>query len=255
MQADKEDTFNVMFLTLAITVVVLFASIFILWFFTKDVYLDIYFALEAFFEVQNTAASTELATIAFAHNTGQFLPILVVVIVDNLSRILIVSFILAAVIDLLEYANVEGLINGIKARTLRGHVIICGYNEISERLITKLKSSRIPYIVIARQRNKNAELNEKRVLNVFGDFLDEDTLKDAGISRARAVIFASENDVENVMGALTARRSNKKIKIVSRLGDENVRRKVYGIGVNMAVIPEHLAGLEMGEFISKSYGA
>ncbi len=56
------------------------------------------------------------------------------------------------------------------------------------------------------------------------------------------------------MSALTARRSSGRVKIMSRLGDEHVRRKVYGIGVNLAVIPEQLAGLEMGEYISEGIG-
>jgi voltage-gated potassium channel Kch len=178
-----------------------------------------------------------------------------VVVADNLSRLLIVSFILAAVIDLLEYANLEEFINEFKARALRRHVILCGYNDMSRSLIKKLKGAGMSYLVLTADKKESQQLNENKTLNLFGEITALETLRKAGIGNARAIVFTSEDSMQNVMGALTARRSSDKVKILSRLGDEHVRRKSYGIGVNLAVIPEQLAGLEMGEYISKELGA
>lgn len=251
----NEDTFSVMALTLIIVAAVLFVSVAVLWMATGDPYLDAYYVLETFFDVQNTAAATSLATIAFSSGSGELLPILAVVVADNLSRLLIVSFILAAVLDLLEYANVEEFINEIKAHALRNHVIICGYNDMSEALIKKLDGARIGYIVVTSDKRENQELNEGKTLNLFGESADASVLEKAGIGKARAVVFTSEDSVENVMSALAARRSSARVKVMSRLDNEHVRRKVYGIGVDLAVIPEQLAGYEMGEYVSKVQGA
>jgi voltage-gated potassium channel len=242
-----------MALTLAVVAVVLVVSVAVLWFCTKDPYLDAYYVLETFFDVQNTAAATSLATLAFG--TSNLIPIFVVVVADNLSRLLVVSFILAAVLDLLEFANFEESINEFKARALNNHVILCGYNGMTEALIKRLKGAKISYVVVTSDKKENQLLNESKTLNLFGETSDSGVLEKAGIGRARAIVFASENSMENVMGALTARRSSDRVKIMSRLGDEHVRRKVYGIGVNLAVIPEQLAGLEMGEFLAKGLGA
>ena len=248
----NEDTFSVMTLTFAVVASVLFISVLILWFCTKNIYLDAYYVLETFFDVQNTSAASELALLTFG--TSSLVPVLAVVVADNLSRLLVVSFILAAVLDLLEYANVEDTINGFKARALRNHVILCGYNEMCESLMKKLKVAGIPYIVITSDKKESQALNERKTLNIFGDSSDLNVLEKAGIGRARAIVFTSKNAMENVMSALTARRSSEKVKIMSRLDNEHVRRKVYGIGVNLAVIPEQLAGLEMGEYLSKVSG-
>ncbi|MGA3020727.1 MAG: NAD(P)-binding protein [Candidatus Micrarchaeales archaeon] len=255
MQTSKEDTFNVMILTLGITLVVVVCSIIALWLVTKNPYLDSYFTLESFFDVQNTAASTDLAAIAFTMGTGELISILIIVIVDNLSRILILSFIMAAVIDFLNYANVEGLINDFKSRTLKNHVILCGYNEIGERLIKKFNAQKTKYIVVEPKGAEETKLNEEKILNIVGDFTEEPVLKKARIENAQAIVFISENDVDNIVGSLVARRLNPKIKIMGRIGDDSIRKRVYGIGMDMAVIPEHLAGLEMGEFMFKAYGA
>ncbi|VVB77337.1 TrkA-N domain protein [uncultured archaeon] len=232
MKENGDETFNVMALTLIIAALVLIASAVVIWIVTKDLYTDAYFILEAFFDAQNTATSYSLAEWAFTVAPIQdLLPLLAVVIVDSLSRILIVSFILAAVIDLLEYANFEEAINELRARALRGHIILCGYNEMTESLIKKAKSTKMRYVVVNPDRNVAQSLGEKRIFNILGDYSDTDVLKKAGIENARAVIFASDNSMDNV------------------------RRNVYNIGINMAVIPEQLAGLEMGEFLIKARGA
>ncbi len=254
MQTSKEDAFNVMVLTIVIAFVVIAFSAFALSAITHNFYLDSYFTLEAFFDAQNTAASTELAAIAFAESPSQWVPIVLIVVIDNLSRILIVSFIIAAVIDFLTYANVEQIINVFKARGLKNHVIICGYNDIADRLIKKLEEQHTSYIVLDPTKGRDTEFAEKRILGIVGDFTSQDLLSTARIGRAYAIAFVSDSDVNNVTSAMVARRLNPRIKVLVRLADEGIRKQVYGIGADMAVIPEYLAGIEMGEYMVRSTG-
>ncbi|MEM0075845.1 MAG: NAD(P)-binding protein [Candidatus Micrarchaeaceae archaeon] len=246
------DTFNIMVLSVLIVVAILLISFFALLFITKNTYLDSYFVLDAFFDAQNTAASSALATIAFSSGTMIFSIIFIVVVIDNLSRILVTSFILAAVIDLLGSANIEELINETRAKLLKNHVIICGYNELAEQLIERLASKKVKSLVIIQQAEINNELNAKHTVNLALDFTDERSLLRANIGKAKAIVFASEDDADNALGTLVAKKLNPNIKIVSRLKDEHTRKKIYIAGADMAVIPEHLAGLEIGEFIRKS---
>ncbi len=66
MQSSREDTFNVMVLTLGISLMVIVASLALLMALNHDAYLDSYFILETIFDVQNTAASTQLAEHGFS---------------------------------------------------------------------------------------------------------------------------------------------------------------------------------------------
>jgi hypothetical protein len=254
MKTNEDDAYNVMILTLGIAAVLIPTSLLIFWYLTGNIFLSAYVVMESFIGLQNTASSYDLGLAAFAtYDLGRLLPIFIAVAIVNISRILILSFILAAVMDLLDYANLESLINMGKARLLRRHVIICEYNEIAAGLIRKLKIAKIPFIVIDPHASKSIELNEKKILNIIGNPSDDSVLKAAGIMTARTIVFTSENDVENVMGGLSARRLNENLNIISRLRDENVRRKIYRVGTNMAVIPEHLAGLEMGDYLIKRF--
>ena len=247
----SEDTFNIMLLSVVIVVAILLVSLAILWLITKNAYLDAYFVLDAFFDAQNTAASSSLASLAFSLGVFKLSSIFAIVVIDNISRILITSFIFAAVIDYLRYANIEELINEARAKISRSHVVICGYNELSQQLMERLDKKGIKYVVVVRSLEKAKQLSSQHVLNLVLDFTDEQSLKKASIEKAQAVVFASESDSDNTLGALVARRLNPKIKIIARLKDERTRKKAYIAGVDMAVIPEYLAGLEMGDFIRR----
>jgi Trk K+ transport system NAD-binding subunit len=133
-------------------------------------------------------------------------------------------------------------------------VILCSYNEITDRLADKLKEQGTRYVMIEPREEKQAELNEKKILSIFEDFTSAEVLKEARIDRATAIVFTSESNVDNVVGSIIARKLNPTIKVLNRLGDEAVRKKVYGTGTDMAVIPEHLAGIEMGEYIARTKG-
>ncbi len=249
----REDTFNVMTTTAAIIIIIIAVSITVLYKFTNDLYLDSYFALSSFFDAQNIVAASSIAQIAFSPSTSTtgFASIFAIVMLDNLSRILITSFILAAVMDFLTYANVEGYINEVRSKMLRNHVIICGYSSIADSLIRNLAKRKIRYVVIEPDKIRERELNDRKILNIAQDFTDGDTLRLAGIGKARAIVFTSQKDVDNVLGAIVAKKLNPKIKVMSRLKDDIVRRSVYSAGIDLAIIPEYLAGLEIGNYLHK----
>ncbi|MGC8628648.1 MAG: NAD-binding protein [Candidatus Micrarchaeia archaeon] len=251
----SEDSFNVMILSLLIVLVVLAVSVVILWFYTKDAYLDSYFVLDAFLDAQNTAASSQLAEFAFSTGGLALAVIFLIVIVDNLSRILITSFILAAVIDFISYANIEESLNEFRAKLLKKHVIICGYNDLADVLIRMLRRRRMRFVVLVQSVDVGKKLNAEHVHNLVLDFTEERSLRLAGISKASSIVFVSESDSDNTIGALLAKKLNPSIRILSRLKDEHARRKIYIAGADMAVIPEYLAGLEIGDYIRRAIKA
>ncbi len=251
----KVEATDVMLVAIVIVTLIIAISFAILWIFTKDVYLDLYFLLDSFFDAQNTAASSSLAELAFSSDIYKLAIIFAIVVVDNLSRILVTSFIIAAVIDILNYANIEELLNEFRAKFFGNHIIVCDYNGLAEELMQKLRNKGIKYLFIVNSTEKAAKLSARHIPNLSLDFTEEKSLVLAGIKNAKAIVFASESDVDNTLGALVARKLNPNIRILLRLKDEHSRKKAYIAGADMAVIPEHLAGLEMGEFIIKGIKA
>ncbi len=238
---------NVLTSVVFITAVIMVVLLVVLWFITKDIYLDLYYLLETLFDAPNVAASFDLATIAFSGSVQRMLGLTGIVIVAQLSRVLFISFIIAAVLDMIVYSNIDAIVNRIRAMRLRNHVIICGYSPLAENLIMKLSKEKKSFVVVEHDRKNMPALETLRALTILGNYAEESVLKSAGIANAKAILFTSQDDFENIIGALTAKKMNTRIKVLTRAGREEVRKKMYRIGVDMCVLPEYLAGIEMGE--------
>ncbi|MDE1762267.1 MAG: NAD-binding protein [Candidatus Micrarchaeota archaeon] len=243
----ESETRNVLVSAVIIGGVVMLFSISVLWILTKNFYLDAYYTIETFFAAPNTAASFDLASLAFSYAPLKFVAVVSVVILDNISNMLVVSFVIAAVLDIIRYANLENFINRFRASRMNGHVIVCGYNEVAAGLINRLVEKKIRVIVVDTERETESVLNRRRILNITGKFTDSDELRLASISKAKEIVFASSSDIDNLLGAITAKKLNERIKILARVSSDEIRTKMYRVGVEMCVLPEYLAGVELGE--------
>jgi voltage-gated potassium channel len=244
---EGEEIGNIFISVVIVGAIVIAFSIVVLWVLTNNFYLDAYYTIETFFDTPNTAASFDLAQLAFNFGIYRFAAVVVIVIVDNISKMLVISFIIAAVLDIISYANVEEAINRIKARSLSGHVIVCGYNQFASDLIKKLARNKIRIVVVDHDPKTIFALGRHKVVGITGRFTESENLEFAGIGRAKSIVFTSESDLDNLSGAITAKRLNSRIKVMSRVSSDDVRTKMYRVGVDMCVLPEYLAGVELGE--------
>ena len=250
---DFGETQNVLIATMIISAIILIFSLTTLYVLTHDPYLDAYYTIETFFDNPNTSSSFSLAAIAFQYGIFRFCAIVGVVIIDNVSKILVISFVIAAVLNIISSANLEDVINKFKAKGIKNQVIICGYNELAGNLVQKLvKKKKNPIIVIDEDQGTAIELSKEKILAITGKFTESESLEDAGIMNASAIIFTSESDLDNVIGVVTAKKLNKNLTIMSRVSNDEVRTKMYRLGVDMCVLPEYLAGIEISDCLLDS---
>ncbi|MGC8710359.1 MAG: potassium channel family protein [Candidatus Micrarchaeia archaeon] len=252
----KNQDLNTMDILVSITIIaaiIIAFSIASLWLLTKNIYLDAYYTLETFFEAPNAASSFNLAELVMGYNIYNFAAVVGIVIIDNIGRLLIISFIIAAVLDMIAYANIERLMNIIRAKRLKGHVIICGYNPVSEKLIERLRAQRkkIKFIVLDSDENNVAELHRRHIIVLNGSCTSERDLKLASVEYAKSMVMTSQDDISNLISAIEAKKVNKNIKVIARVSKEEIRTKMYRVGVDMCVLPEYLAGITIGETIAK----
>ncbi|MFA7249445.1 MAG: TrkA family potassium uptake protein [Dehalococcoidia bacterium] len=78
-----------------------------------------------------------------------------------------------------------------------------------------------------------------------GDATEEETLRAAGIERARALIAAADSDVENTYIVLTARALNPRLLIVARAGSEPAERRLASAGADRVISPYRIGGRRM----------
>ena len=132
---------------------------------------------------------------------------------------------------------------------LSGHVIICGYGRIGLSLAEELRAGDMPFVVIERGDARLASLKSGGMLSIQGDATDEDTLKLAGVTRARALATVLPNDAANVFITLSARSLNKDLVIIARGEAPSTERKLTQAGADRVVLPTHIGAERMAELI------
>ena len=215
---------------------------------SHNLYVSGYYTIASLFDAIGVNVGPTLQALAPPFSTG-FDELIVISIIDGVGKIIAVGLALAAVVEILTSTSLLTRVNIFAARRLKNHVIICGYTRMAERLCNDLAEKKVKFIVIDKDPAVAETLIERGYIVILGDFAKEDTLKNADIENARAIVFAEKNDLANLMGIVTARRLNRKIKILSRVAEEDLTVKMQRAGAELCVVPEILAGVELGGYI------
>jgi voltage-gated potassium channel len=136
-----------------------------------------------------------------------------------------------------------------KPESLEGHVIVCGYGKIGEKVCEVLEQSKKEYLVIDQNPTIAKLLREMRINVIEGDATHSRVLKMAGIEKAKGLVTTFGNDTNNVFVILTARELNPNLLIASRAVSEEVVSKMHRAGAGIVVLPEVIGGMELGKEI------
>jgi voltage-gated potassium channel len=125
------------------------------------------------------------------------------------------------------------------------HVIVCGYGIVGHSIIEVLTENKVPFVVL-EINSKAAQLAREMKYNVIeGDATTSRSLKQAGVTEARAIAIVMDNDAKNLFAVLTARDLNKDIYIVTRANDSFVKDKLIEAGANYVSLPHRSASREI----------
>ena len=180
--------------------------------------------------------------------------IITISILDGITRMAIIGFVIAAFIDFITKVDLRGRMILTKMRLKKNHVIICGYSTLAEKLCSELTSKGIKFIIIEKDQLKADTLSDLGHIVINGDFTEDAALIAASIKGARAIVFASKDDFANLLGIITTRYLNKDINIIARSRGEGVVSKMHRAGAGLCVIPEALAGLDIGSSLLSKMG-
>jgi voltage-gated potassium channel len=132
---------------------------------------------------------------------------------------------------------------------MKNHMIVCGYGRMGRLVCKEFAAERIPFVVV----EKNAELLERfdyaRGLSIHGDATLDDTLRQAGIDRARALVTLVASDADNLYITMSARLLSDKLFIVARAEDERDEQKLIRAGANRVVSPYLIGGSRVAQAV------
>jgi voltage-gated potassium channel len=125
---------------------------------------------------------------------------------------------------------------------MQDHYIICGYGRLGRQILRDLRARGEPFMVVDWNEDVEEELLESNIPHIIDDASSEDSLRKAGIERARGIVAALDDDAQNVLTVLTARELNPRLLIIARAGTETLESKLLRAGADRVVTPSSIGG-------------
>lgn len=129
---------------------------------------------------------------------------------------------------------------------MSGHVIVCGWGRVGRALAGFVQGAEHPVVVIDTDITR---LEDIGLPYVVGDATEDDTLRRAGIERARALVAALDTDAGNLFVTVSARALHPDLFIVARARLDTTEEKLRRAGADRVVNPQRIGGARMAAFV------
>jgi Trk K+ transport system NAD-binding subunit len=144
----------------------------------------------------------------------------VILTVDGMALIPVVTALIVG-------AQLTGSIRG-EPRPRGGHVIVVGLGNVGTRVCGELHDLGFDLACVDKDPNARgvALARGNSLPLLIGDAVREDTLRAAGLENAIALVSVTSSDIVNLETALQARAMREDLRIVLRLGDDDLAQRV-----------------------------
>ena len=136
-----------------------------------------------------------------------------------------------------------------KIKKLHGHYIICGHGRVGAASADHFHNVGADFVVIDRSEEHLKILAEQGYNYLAGDATREETLLQAGIKKAGALIAVLDSDPDNLCAVLTARELNPTLHIVARTEVASSESRILRAGADSVISPYASAGRRVADRI------
>ncbi|MBY0232349.1 MAG: potassium channel protein [Gemmataceae bacterium] len=134
---------------------------------------------------------------------------------------------------------------------LAGHVIVCGYGRMGRFVCREFSRQGVRFVVIDRDPSLLADFGVAGGMAIVGDATSDETLKRAGVDRARGLVTVAPHDADNLYITMSARLLNAKLHIVARAEGEGAEAKLARAGADRVVSPYALGGSQIAQAVTR----
>jgi len=132
---------------------------------------------------------------------------------------------------------------------LEGHVILCGFGRNGREAAKIFHTAKKNFVVIEKSPMSKEDMPVEVHYILQADATRDETLLEAGINKASALITTIADDADNLFVVLTARALNHKIKIISRATNDSTVKKLMTAGANNVIMPDKIGGAHMATLV------
>ena len=136
---------------------------------------------------------------------------------------------------------------------LEGHVIIAGYGLNGRNLAHVLKEAGIPYFIIELNPVTVREAGATGEIILFGNVASRTILEEAGVRRAKAIVFAISDPVTTRLGVRAARDLHPSLFILVRTRYITEVDELLKLGADQVIPEEFETSIEMFTRVLERY--
>ena len=160
---------------------------------------------------------------------------------------------------------VSGELSGMFRRTkelrmismLEDHVVVCGDNVMTRTIVAGLVQKQLPVVVVCNA-GENANVLRRLfpdILMVEGDPRSELSLMDANVLAAKYLVAAMDDDMDNLLIAITGNGLGSHIKVYACAQDNDLATRLLKVGVHEVICPLVLGGEQVTNLICQPAAA
>lgn len=140
-----------------------------------------------------------------------------------------------------------------KLSAMKEHFIVVGFGRVGREVASAFAAEKIAFVIIDVRDEMIEQATERGYVCVCGSGTEDDTLREAGIERARGLVACAGSDATNVYAVLTARGLNEKLLIIARAIDDSSESKMIRAGANRVISPYALSGRRMANLAMRPH--
>src|SRR5580693_10001668 len=100
---------------------------------------------------------------------------------------------------------------------LSDHYIVCGFGRVGRGAASELHRAGVPFLVVDKNEDRVEWAMKSGMLAALADATDDETLRDAGILRAKGLIATLQSDADNLFVILSAKALKPTLLVSTRI--------------------------------------
>jgi voltage-gated potassium channel len=136
---------------------------------------------------------------------------------------------------------------------LDDHFIVCGYGRVGRNASYEFQRAGTPFLVIDSNEQRVAKATNAGMLAMTADATRDDSLREAGVLRAKGLIAALASDADNLFIILSAKALNPRLTVVTRASEEEAGEKLRRAGADTVLTPFSMAGRQLADVLLRPH--
>jgi voltage-gated potassium channel len=136
---------------------------------------------------------------------------------------------------------------------LNNHYIICGFGRVGRGAAAELQHAGVPFVVVDVSLERTERAMRAGMLAIAADATRDETLRQAGIERARGLVAALATDADNLFVLLSAKGLNPRISVAARAAEEDAEEKLRRAGADAVFAPYVMTGHRLAQSLLRPH--